>query len=300
MQVEKLRSLIRESIQEYIKEIDGAAEDAAMEARIAKCEEAIQMRETKLAAIDESEHRDLIDGDKVKALENEIKELKKAKAKFEKAKEKKANKKAGKDKKDEVVTDAKIEETPVDETDVMEKMDVTDEGMKEEALNESFLKMQKLAGVITETQYNQKKKVLVESQVDEGLIDKIKEKIQGIKDIFNMRIVTSKEILNSYVEKKRITPEQAKKILDSKEIRAKLKNIAGVGPLSSRPGSNIDAQIRDFESAVSRVIYPSIEAAIKANDEANDTRTPEQKKAAAEAYAIMKAEWDEYCRGGRC
>jgi hypothetical protein len=34
----------------------------------------------------------------------------------------------------------------------MEKMDVTDE-----ALNESFLKMQKLAGVITEAQYNQKK-----------------------------------------------------------------------------------------------------------------------------------------------
>jgi hypothetical protein len=151
--IEKIRSIIRESIQEYIKEIDGAAEDAAMEARIAKCEEAIQMREAKLGAISESDHKDLMDEGKIKGLENEIKELKKAKAKFEKAKEKKANKKAGKDKKDEVVTDAKVEEAPVDETDVMEKMDVTDE-----ALNESFLKMQKLAGVITEAQYNQKKK----------------------------------------------------------------------------------------------------------------------------------------------
>ena len=37
-------------------------------------------------------------------------------------------------------------------------MDVTDEGVQEEALNESFLKMQKLAGVITEAQYNSKKK----------------------------------------------------------------------------------------------------------------------------------------------
>jgi hypothetical protein len=29
---------------------------------------------------------------------------------------------------------------------------------EEEAINESFLKMQKLAGVITEAQYNEKKK----------------------------------------------------------------------------------------------------------------------------------------------
>jgi len=157
--IERVRSIIRESIQEYIKEIDGAAEDAAMEARIAKCEEAIQMREAKLNAIAESDHKDLMDEGKIKGLENEIKELKKAKAKFEKAKEKKANKKASKDKKDEVVTDAKVEESPVDEADVMEKMEVEDEGMKEEALNESFLKMQKLAGIITETQYRQKKKL---------------------------------------------------------------------------------------------------------------------------------------------
>jgi hypothetical protein len=157
MQVEKLRSLIRESIQEYIKEIDGAAEDAAMEARIAKCDEAIQTREAKLNAISESDHKDLMDEGKIKGLENEIKELKKAKAKFEKVKEKKANKKTNKDKK-EVTTDAKMEDTPVDESDVMEKMEMEGDMSNEEALNESFLKMQKLAGVITEAQYNQKKK----------------------------------------------------------------------------------------------------------------------------------------------
>jgi len=161
MQVEKLRSLIRESIQEYIKEIDGAAEDAAMEARIAKCEEAIQAREAKLGAIAESDHKDLMDEGKIKGLENEIKELKKAKAKFEKVKEKKANKKAGKDKK-EVTTDAKMEDTPVDESDVMEKMEMEGDMPKEEALNESFLKMQKLAGVITEGQYRKKVQMLNE------------------------------------------------------------------------------------------------------------------------------------------
>jgi len=50
-------------------------------------------------------------------------------------------------------------------------------------MNESFLKMQKLAGVITEAQYNQKKKALVETQINEekdinefgkSLMDKLK------------------------------------------------------------------------------------------------------------------------------
>ena len=167
MKIENLRTLIRESINEYIKEIDEAAETAAMEARIAKCDEAIQTREAKLGAIAESEHSDLIDENKVKNLENEIKELKKAKAKFEKAAEKKAAKKAKKSapKEEEVVTDAVTEEAPIDETDVMAEMDV-----EETAINESFLKMQKLAGVITEAQYNQKKS-LVENQLNEDNLE---------------------------------------------------------------------------------------------------------------------------------
>ena len=133
MEINKLRTLIRESIQEYIKEIDEAAETAAMEARIAKCDEAIATRETKLNAIAESDHKDLMDEGKIKGLENEIKELKKAKAKFEKIAEKKAAKKAKKSapKEEEVVTDAVTEEAPIDETDVMAEMDV-----EETAINE--------------------------------------------------------------------------------------------------------------------------------------------------------------------
>ena len=161
MKVENLRSLIRESIAEYVKEIDEAAENAAMEARISKCDEAIQTREAKLGAIAESEHSDLIDENKVKALENEIKELKKAKAKFEKQKEKKAAKKAPKAEKDDVVTDTEIEEAPIDETDVMAEMDAEDPANNPELkaaaekndkeyniMNESFIRMQKIAGLI--------------------------------------------------------------------------------------------------------------------------------------------------------
>jgi predicted proteasome-type protease len=82
---EKLRLIIRESIQEYIKEIDQAANEAAMDARITKCEEAIQMRETKLNNLKNLEEvADMLDEAKVKMMEKEINELKKAKIKFEK------------------------------------------------------------------------------------------------------------------------------------------------------------------------------------------------------------------------
>ncbi len=131
MQVEKLRSLIRESIQEYIKEIDIAAEGAAMEARITKCEEAITSRETKLENLRNLEEAaGMLDENKVKAMENEIKELKKAKLKFERLAEKRAAKLAGKDKK-KVTTDAKTEEAPIDEADVTAQMEMSNDEMKE-------------------------------------------------------------------------------------------------------------------------------------------------------------------------
>jgi hypothetical protein len=159
MKIENLRTLIKESIQDYIKEIDQAANEAAMDARITKCEEAIQMRETKLNNLKNLEEAaDMLDETKVKMMEKEINELKKAKAKFEKQKEKMANK----GKKKEVTTDAKTDgEASVDEADVTAEMDMG-EKPQEEALNESFLKMQKLAGVITEGQYRKKVQMLNE------------------------------------------------------------------------------------------------------------------------------------------
>jgi hypothetical protein len=162
MKIENLRTIIRESIQEYVKEIDDAAENAAMEARISKCDEAIAAREAKLNNLEESELRELMDDNKIKELHNEIKELKKAKAKFEKQKEKKAAKKAPKaEKEEDVVTDAVTEEAPIATEDIMAEMD-TEEVAEETAINESFLKMQKLAGVITESQYHEKLQTLSE------------------------------------------------------------------------------------------------------------------------------------------
>jgi len=186
MNTEKLRSLIRESIQDYIKEIDIAANEAAMEARINKCEEAIQMRETKLSAISESDHKDLMDEGKIKMMEKEITELKKAKAKFEKQKEKMLSK--GK-KKEEVKDETITEEAPIDEMDVTTEMDLEEAKKKnkkdeKEMMNESFLKMQKLAGVITEAQMREKLQKLnenMETKPYDALLNKVKQ-YEGFED----------------------------------------------------------------------------------------------------------------------
>ena len=54
----------------------------------------------------------------------------------------------------EVVTEEPVEEAPVEEADITAEMDTTNE--EEISINESFLKMQKLAGVITESDYRSK------------------------------------------------------------------------------------------------------------------------------------------------
>ena len=150
-----LRQIIKESIQEYIREVETSGNVAAQEAKIRACDEAIALREKKLnmEGLDEAYH-DMLDKGKMAELKSEIKALTKSLEKYKKqlAKLEKVD-----EVKDDVVTDSEVEEVatdetmteeaPIDETDVMAEMDV-----EETAINESFLKMQKLAGVITETQ----------------------------------------------------------------------------------------------------------------------------------------------------
>ena len=166
MNTEKLRSLIRESIQDYIKEIDSAGTTAMYEAKMKACDEAIEKRMKKIEMAESLEEmQGMFDESKMKDLKTEIKALEKQKAKYGKMLEK-LNK--GK----EVVTEEPMEETPVEESDITAEMtdDTMTEGKKKkdkkdekEMMNESFLKMQKLAGIITEAQYNQKK-TLVENE----------------------------------------------------------------------------------------------------------------------------------------
>jgi len=176
MKINRLRSIIRESISENLKEIEDAAENAAMEAKLNAYNEAIDKVNKKIETVESLEEmQELVDPAKLNELKKHLKLLEKNKAKLEKLQEKKNKGK-------KVVTDEPVEDT-VDEgsyyneaesddaahIDALEK-DMEDDAMNNEvALNESFLKMQKLAGVITEAQYNSKKS-LTEDQVEEGAV----------------------------------------------------------------------------------------------------------------------------------
>ena len=85
MKIENLRSIIKESIGEYLKEIDEAAKIGAIKASIAKCEEAIGVREKKMnmEGLDEAYH-DMLDKGKMAELKSEIKALSKSLEKYKK------------------------------------------------------------------------------------------------------------------------------------------------------------------------------------------------------------------------
>jgi hypothetical protein len=194
MEINRLRSIIRESISNNLKEIEDVAENAAMEAKLNAYTEAIDKVNKKIEMAESLEEmQELVDPAK-------LNELKKHKKNLEKSKEKLEKVKAKKNKGKEVVTDEPVEDAEVEEgkgpwsrnyndTDDIENMNASeddddnsfyDDEMK---LNESFLKMQKLAGVITEAQYNQKKS-LIENQLEEislsGVLDKVKDKIASL------------------------------------------------------------------------------------------------------------------------
>ena len=159
-----LRQLIKESIQEYIREVETSGNVAAQEAKIRACDEAIALREKKLnmEGLDEAYH-DMIDEAKKKNLEKEIKELQKYKKKAEKILEKMKSKAGKEDEKENVEEEGVIDEVAIDEMDPeagpqLEEAKKKKKKEEKELMNESFLYMQKLAGVITEAEYKQKSK----------------------------------------------------------------------------------------------------------------------------------------------
>ena len=164
MKTTALRQLIKESIQEYIREVETSGNIAAQEAKIRACEEAIALREKKanMEGLDEAYH-DMMDQSKLNELKKEIKELQKYKLKTERLLEKMKSK-GGKDEK-EVVKDGMEEEGVVDEVTIDEMDPESGPQLEEDSLNESFLHMQKLAGLITEGEYKKKRQELNEAKI---------------------------------------------------------------------------------------------------------------------------------------
>jgi hypothetical protein len=167
----KLIQLIRESINEYIRSIDEAGENAALEAKMKATTEAIELREKKMNmdGLDEAYH-DMLDKGKMKELGSEVKALKKSLTKYEKQLEKlkskgeKVTKIEDTEEKeivDEISIDDEVKENTHDKDaakddyahiDALEKD--AHEDKEDEKLDESFLHMQKLAGIISESEYN--------------------------------------------------------------------------------------------------------------------------------------------------
>jgi len=197
MEINRLRSIIRESISNNLKEIEDVAENAAMEAKLNAYTEAIEKVNKKIEMAESLEEmQELVDPTKLNELKKHLKTLEKSKEKLEKVKTKKNKGK-------EVVTDEPTEDTvdegsyynedmnpgeedltPEESEELRKKAEqnpsqalpeeaLSDEEKEElrkkaeqnpsQALPEAFLKMQKLAGVITEAQYNEKVKSLNEA-----------------------------------------------------------------------------------------------------------------------------------------
>lgn len=152
-QTTQLRQLIRESIQEYIREVETSGNIAAQEAKIRACEEAIALREKKanMEGLDEAYH-DMMDGAKINELKKEIKELQKYKSKAEKVLEKMKSKAEGKTTKK--MEDESMEEGVVDEVNIDEIDPESGPQLEETDMNVyEVLHMQKRAGIISETEY---------------------------------------------------------------------------------------------------------------------------------------------------
>jgi hypothetical protein len=82
---EKLRIIIRESIEKELAAINKEAELEVLAAKLDKIEALIQKRQSQLSKLDEDEDmKNLTDAKKVKGIEKEIKTLEKAKSKVEK------------------------------------------------------------------------------------------------------------------------------------------------------------------------------------------------------------------------
>ena len=181
-QTTQLRQLIRESIQEYIREIDEAGNRAALEAKMTKTQEAIDLRKKKLnmEGLDEAYH-DMMDKGKMKEMTSEIKMLEKSLAKYGKMLEKMDNKNTPKM---EEMEDKDVEEEMIDEVSIDENDPESGPQLEETEQVYEMLLMQKRAGIISETEYKAKIKEISSSKKVQMLLNRLSELIPGQEQEF--------------------------------------------------------------------------------------------------------------------
>ena len=145
-----IKKVIKEAknpLAKKMKEIETQGRRAALETKLAAIDEMIEETQGRLTRIDEdNEFRDMMDKNAVKEVRKQLKELERAKAKLQKEYGKMGNK-LPKNYDEDGGKKVVDEDIPVEE-------DAIDEEAFE--LNESILRMQKLAGLITESDIKKK------------------------------------------------------------------------------------------------------------------------------------------------
>ena len=147
-----------------MKEIENQGRVAALETKLAAVADMIEETEGRLTRIDEdTEFRDIMDKNAVKEVRKQLKELEKANGKLEKER---AKIEVKVEKKKEVVDeDLPVAEDAVEEDAIDAAIDEVELEEDNFALNESTLRFQKLAGLITESDIK-KKLSLNENQME--------------------------------------------------------------------------------------------------------------------------------------
>ena len=181
-----------------LAEIDAQSAIVAMEAKINKLEEMAKAKETRLEMVSEDENlSELISKSAVKEMQKEIKEIRKMQERLKKVYEKKNSKKMPEMVDEEEKVDEMVDPTNMDldkavygddaERDPMTgniKEDELDEAHcnteedDTDSMNEEFLRMQKLAGVISEEEYKSKLNEEVSPQVAAAKALKVADKLE--------------------------------------------------------------------------------------------------------------------------
>ena len=112
-----LKKVKKESIDTDLAEIDKQAQVVALEAKLAKMDEVIEGKMSRINMVSEDENlSELVDKKKMKAMQKEVKVLEKRKAKMEKMYEKMCGKKYQKEEivDEEMVNGVEVEEVSLD------------------------------------------------------------------------------------------------------------------------------------------------------------------------------------------
>ena len=150
--VKKVIKEAKNPLAQKMKEIENQGRVAALETKLAAVAEMIEETNGRLTRIDEdNEFRDMMDKNAVKEVRKQLKELERAQAKLQKEYDKAAG---GRKKETVVDEDAPIDEDAVDNA--VDEIELEEDNSRFGGLNESTLRFQKLAGLITESDIQKK------------------------------------------------------------------------------------------------------------------------------------------------